>query len=226
VANSFTYLWGGILRHLFAFCFPGSAGNLKRLQVLIADEFSTIGPFLSTTGPANQADVGITLKVLQSEDILNQRIQHLIDGVRSSEAFYRNARFKHVFLDLQYFHLVTIRRDLRNSITSMRILADAIRSNHPDQKEIVTRSNRLLEIDQLFKVADRTSLRFVAQRIVSGHNPLTSTQSVKCLELYTMQSERIVLEWFLSNMPFGKEKDLLRVYEDHTNNTNDSIEFF
>jgi hypothetical protein len=200
--------------------------NLKRLQVLIQDEFSTVRQSLSTVSGVNQASLESIVKALQSEDIINQRIQHLIDGVNRSKVFFNDSKFKHSFLALQYFHLVTVRQDLWKTITSVRILMEAISLNHHGLNESVTRSVRFTEIEHLFKITKRTSFRSVAQRIVSGTKPLNSTQAGECLELYTMQSERIVLQWFLSNMPFGKDKDLLRVYEEQMNNGNDSIEFF
>jgi hypothetical protein len=56
--------------------------------------------------------------------------------------------------------------------------------------------------------------------------PLTTRQIAICTNLYTMESERVVLDWCLKN-PSGEFPELLQAYESWLINYNDpSIELF
>jgi hypothetical protein len=67
----------------------------------------------------------------------------------------------------------------------------------------------------------------VAQRILYHTPPLTSNQAAACFDSYTTQSERIVLQWFLENMPFGKRCDLMQTYDEEMRKIrNESVELF
>jgi hypothetical protein len=200
--------------------------NIHRLQRLIADEFASARQQLTTTASLNQANIASIIAALQGQDTINQRIQHLIDSFECSRALFHDKRFKHSFLDLQYFQLVAIGRDLEKAIATIRTLANTSISKLSEPGQIPTLFPRYTDILHLLEILNRTSIQCVAQRILSGPTPLNSSQADDCLKLYTMQSERIVLQWFLSSMPFGKRNDLLRVYEAKTNVANESIEIF
>jgi hypothetical protein len=105
-------------------------------------------------------------------------------------------------------------------------LAHEISSTLNDSKKNATLFPRFNEIGQLIQVFSRASYSCQNQRIKSGPRPLDFGQAEGCLHLYTMQSERIVLQWFLSNMPWGTKKDLLQAYEKQMSSSSQSIELF
>jgi hypothetical protein len=200
--------------------------NIELLLTLVNEEFLDARQLLARVMSKDPATLTSITIALQSQDILSQRIQHLIDGFKCSEAYFQDKKFKHSFLDLQYFQLVTIAADLDKTISAIKKLAVASISKHNQQFEESTLFSRHGKIVGQFRILNRTSVACVAHRILSGVSPFDSNQALECLGLYTMQSERIVLEWFQSNMPFGKRNDLLRVYRQEMNNQNVSMELF
>jgi hypothetical protein len=200
--------------------------NIECLLNLVSEEFSGARQLLTKVTNEESATLASLTTALQSQDILSQRIQHLIDGFKCSEAYFEDKKFKNSFLDLQYFQLVTIAWDLDKAISELKKLAAGSTSKHGKHVEGSTVFPRYAEIVGLFRVLNRTSVACVAHRILSGVNPFNSNQAAECIGLYTMQCERLVLQWFQSNMPFGKRNDLLRVYAQNMNDENESVELF
>lgn len=202
--------------------------NIKQLQTLIQGEFGFARELLLNQKNEKSSAPDALLAELQSQDIISQRIQHLIEGFENSKPFFGDKKFKHAFLDLQYFQLISIERDLEKTIAAIKALGvpqswDS-NASAPCNTQLFQRHN---EIRQLLNGSNRIAMRCTAQRILCGPSPLNNVQAADCLKLYTMQSERIVLQWFLSNMPFGKRSDLLEVYEEKMKNVNtDSVELF
>jgi hypothetical protein len=200
--------------------------NIQCLLNLVAEEFSDARELLTDLTDIDSATRTSIITALQAQDILTQRIQHLIDGFKCSEAYFEDKKFKNSFLDLQYFQLVTIAWDLDKTISTIKKLAAGNITKHAQQVDGSILFPRHDKIVGLFRVLNRTSVACVAHRILSGVNPFNSNQAAECIGLYTMQSERVVLQWFQSNMPFGKRNDLLRVYVEKMTYENESVELF
>jgi hypothetical protein len=203
--------------------------QIRALLVLIEDEFSITRQTL-IGGKCDDTSGLLELIVaeLQCQDILSQRIQHIIDGFEIVKDLFNDKKFKRSFLDLQFFQLVAIGSDLEDIITTTRTLATALSTpqfNGPT--EGATLFARYNDVKHLLEFSNRMIMSCVAQRMLYNQPPLTSRQAATCMTLYTMQSERIVLQWFLTNMPFGKRVDLLRIYKDEMKKIkNESVELF
>jgi hypothetical protein len=203
--------------------------QIRALLALIEDEFSTTRQ--SLIGEKNNDTSGLLELIvaeLQCHDILSQRIQHIIDGFEIVKDLFVDKKFKRSFLDLQFFQLITIGSDLEETITTTRILASTLTTpQFNGSKESVKLFARHNDVKHLLEFSNRTIMSCVAQRMLYNKPPLTSQQAATCLTLYTMESERIVLQWFLTNMPFGKRSDLLRTYKEEMKKIKDeSIALF
>lgn len=202
--------------------------NIKRLQTLIQEEFLSARKLLTNEKCENSYVRDAIVSELQSQDIICQRIQHLIDGFENSKQFFSDKKFKHAFLDLQYFQLISIERDLEKTIVAILALSgSSAPDKHDDAQPSAHLFSRHRDILQLLAVSNRIAMRCTAQRVMCGPSPLNQVQVAECLKLYTMQSERVVLQWFLANMPFGKQNDLIVAYEQKIKNVDtDSVELF
>lgn len=164
------------------------------------------------------------ITALQGEDIIIQRLDHVIEGFYTFRRDFLDKKFKHAFLDLEYFQLIAIGRDLQQLIISIQNLSMQGDSDNGKRGKLFPRYD---EIRELLEIAIRLFRRSGAQRLFVGPVPFTALQTSACFALYTMHAERIVFEWFLSNVPFTTRKGFIKAYEHQlTKITSDSIEFF
>jgi hypothetical protein len=199
---------------------------IKTLQALIHEEFMNARQVVSKKGDFDFVS-GTVIAELQSHDILYQRIDHLIKGFKNSSPLFDDLKFKHAFLDLQYFQLIAIESDLERTIMAIQEFVDTAKQNSHAidfDAPVFPRHNDVRKFLQLSK---EIAMRSNAQRVLLDTPPLTELQAASCLNLYTMTSERIVLQWFLANMPFGTPSAFLKEYENQSTNINiSSIELF
>jgi hypothetical protein len=184
--------------------------NIKRLQSLVQEEFLVVHQLLNSEVDLDPQIFDTIIVELQAHDIIGQRIQHLIDGFQASNPFFNDKKFKNGFLDLQYFQLIALERDLEKTVGSLRA---HLRANAGSKYTTLVFS-RFNEIQQLIEDTNRITMCSTSERVKSGRSPLNLIQISECLNLYSMDAERIVLQWFLTNMPFGETDDLLRTYEE------------
>jgi hypothetical protein len=163
----------------------------------------------------------LIISKLQYLDILDQRIRHLIYTNEQVMTMFINDTFKRAFLYLQYFQFTIAAHDL---FEAMSEIEQAIQHDkhiqlnifrHKTEIEILTNE---VKISLLEQCGDVKSIMLP---------PMTKKQIEICNHLYTMESERIVLNWFLTSMPSCKWFDLLAVYKSkQQDELNTSIELF
>jgi hypothetical protein len=160
---------------------------------------------------------------LQYMDVLSQRINHLI---ATHEKMTSLLEFRNSFFHLHVFQSLTIRLDLLRSITSIQEsiaeLKSHIKENGVEMYFTNTaRLNRALQnaIDLLTSAAGDIR-QLPIPRLTEKHIDMLSS-------LYTMDKERIVLNWFKHALPTGTWNDLLQHYTAEASVTEtDGIELF
>jgi hypothetical protein len=162
------------------------------------------------------------VKHLQFLDILSQRIEHLIKAHENIMTLYVDELFKRSFLHLQYYQFEVVAYDLLHSVSEIQ---SYVRTNLPDGELIVffectpTLLEQIEIIRQLIK-EEAGLTRFVGMR------PLTTRQIAVCSQLYTMASERIVMDWFLATKTNKDTAELLVYYQQQIKNNDNITELF
>jgi hypothetical protein len=168
------------------------------------------------------------LSSLQYMDIFTQRVNHLIaiHGRISKQGLPGD--LKNPFYHLLAFHTLTITTDLVKSIAAIRgALGDLKDSNVVRLAwpgEIFANAMRVRELLQslttVFLNAAGTSRRL-------PNPPLSDEQITFLNSIYTTESERLVLKWFLQSMPGGTWQDLIPWYVHESDKPEEnSIELF
>jgi hypothetical protein len=162
---------------------------------------------------------------LQQGDILNQRIEHLIEALRSFPKHFPG-NYLHAFLYLQSFHLGAVGHDLDITISTINLVArPSDEGNHRKEAEAI-----------LFTGYGKTKLvlNLAAENIIAaakawgviGKSPLTESQICFCQQFYTTSQERTVLHLFQTQENARNGSDLLLSYAQHKESRNDSVQLF
>ena len=216
--------------------------KLKEAGNLVATDFSKVNKIIHLyyiprlnrqAGTPNRSALKPEQSIakLQYSDIFSQRVQHIIDTQKVIMRMYIYDLFKKSFLHLQMFQLLTIQHDLQEAIAVIKKETqkiDGYLTGKEDEQSLTSLFFRrepeivmLLEevLTQLRNNAG--SMDFVRLQ------PLTNGQIEACRKIYTMESERIVLDWFLKSMPSGTFTELLPHYQSKIQELNeDSTELF
>jgi hypothetical protein len=169
------------------------------------------------------------LSSLQYMDVFTQRVNHLIAiHGRISSRQGLPGDLKNPFYHLLAFHTLTITTDLIKSIVAIRgALGDLKDSNVVRLAwpgEIFANALRVRELLQslttVFLNAAGTSRRL-------PNPPLSEEQITFLNSIYTTESERLVLKWFLQSMPGGTWQELIPWYVHESDKPEEnSIELF
>jgi hypothetical protein len=162
------------------------------------------------------------VKHLQFLDILSQRIDHLTTAHENIMALHVDDLFKYSFLHLQYFQFEVVAHDLLNSLHEIETY---VRNILCDQ-ELIFFFESSPTIQEQVEVIRRTIREEAGPVNIIGMRPLTTRQSSICLQLYTMASERIVLDWFLANSANQTTESLLAHYREKITRDNNQSELF
>lgn len=153
---------------------------------------------------------------LQYMDVFSQRVEHLIVCHQRMMNNDLGQDFAESYFHLHVFHAMTIELDLLKSIGSIKALLE-------EEKNYLNGIGRVNWTDQVF-FSHISSIKFILKNTIdrlreAGGDtnklpiPALSDEHVRILNsLYTMESERIVLSWFLQAMPHGTWEDLHQFY--------------
>lgn len=168
---------------------------------------------------------------LQYMDIFSQRVYHLVMAhQRMAKQNMSEGLIESIF-HLHVFQALTIELDLVRSIS-------AIKSTLGDLKEHFIAVGKIDWMDDdIFNnthvIKEKLQKTIAALRAAGGetkHLPLptlTEEQISLLTSLYSMESERVVLNWFLNSMPAGTWEELMEHYEAEINKVEeDTIELF
>jgi hypothetical protein len=197
---------------------------LKEFSLITSGEFTKAIHAFGITARTGKLSPSVTQN-LQIFDIITQRLQHLLETHEKVMALYVDDIFKESFLHLQYFQFSIIAFDLFEVIEFVDQSLQAFTQQcDPNQSNYIPgKHGKLDALSEKIKQslsANAGHVRFV--KIPA----LTNRQIAICRQLYTMERERVVLDWYISNSSKGFS-DLLKVYQSWLSNYNDpSIELF
>jgi len=201
--------------------------ELKKMVQLAETDFVAVNTLLKTYY-SNRAIVATDSKAiadaetkmeammggLQYMDVFSQRVSHLVSTHNQMLSNDLAQNFADSFFHLHVFQSMTIELDLLQSISSIKsLLVDII--DHVDS--LKNTSDPFFGNTPLIKqTLQRTIDTLLQAGGETAHLPIPSlaaTQVAILNSLYTMESERIVLNWFLNSMPTGTWENLLEYYE-------------
>jgi hypothetical protein len=165
---------------------------------------------------------------LQYMDVFTQRVTHLMAINARVVTDNLPGDVKKPFYHLLAFHTLTITADLVKSIASVRTALEELKDNNevrlawPGEifENAIHVKGLLQRITTIFLKIAGTTRRL-------SNPPLTEDQIVFLNSIYTTESERLVLKWFLQSMPGGTWQELIPWYDNESDKTeNDTIEFF
>jgi hypothetical protein len=156
-----------------------------------------------------------------------QRLQHLVDTHEKVMTLYIGDIFKDSFLHLQYFQFSIIASDL---FEVLLFIDENLNDSSDSQRTSLQGDTGLQHHATPFVMyADKikTSLKENSGEVKFFNLPaLTKRQITICRQLYTMERERVVLDWYVNNST-REFSELLQVYQSWLTNYNDpSIELF
>jgi hypothetical protein len=198
-------------------------------EILKSHYFGEAKPRRATPWRNNAWEIETLLSGLQYMDVFTQRVNHLmaIHARISNDALPTDLR--NPFYHLLAFHTLTITTDLIKSIASVRTALHELR----DSEAVKLKWPREIFDNAIHAkcVLQRITSLFLASAGTSGKlssPPLREDQILFLNSIYTTESERLVLKWFLQSMPGGTWHELMPWYinaSDQTDN-NTSIELF
>lgn len=160
---------------------------------------------------------------LQYMDVLSQRVDHLVITHQKMSSVLD---FRKWFFHLHVFQSRAIKLDLLQSIA-------AIRESLKELKSLVTDciSGSVFSNTSRIETSLQNTITSLANAggevTVLPTPPLTDEHLTILSSLYTMDKERVVLNWFQRAMPTGRWEDLLLHFEEDAQaNDADNIELF
>ena len=168
---------------------------------------------------------------LQYMDVLKQRMDHLILTHQKMLTTPLAINFEGSFFHLHVFQSLTVELDLLRSIKSIKsLLCDLNDWAHGNGVQTLSNEEYFSRTSRIKNILRKTMNALILEGGDTRHLPipaLTPEQIGLLNSLYTMESERVVLEWFLKSMPSGTWEELLEFYEDGFNQINsNTIELF
>jgi hypothetical protein len=199
---------------------------LKEFNLITSEEFVKAIDGFGINAQSGKLSSAIT-ENLQVFDIITQRLQHLVDIHEKVMALYLENIFKGSFLRLQHFQFSIIAVDLFGVLSSIDLnLRKSTEPCDTCQPENTQKSTNIKRLAELFEEITKSLKRNSRDRGSLKLAPLTSQQITICKQHYTMESERMVLDWYLKH-PSGEFSEALEVYQSWQTNYNDpSIELF
>jgi hypothetical protein len=154
---------------------------------------------------------------LQYMDVFSQRVYHLIITHERMANQNLAQGLLESFYHLHVFQALTIELDLLRSITIVKTLLGELRGHFVEIGKIDWMDEDLFE--NTHQIKEKLQTTSAALRVAGGetqHLPLptlTEDQTRILNSLYSMESERVVLSWFLNSMPAGTMDELMHHYE-------------
>jgi len=189
-------------------------GEVNYMLKVYYDQRITCDPTLSAF-PGEDVKIDLIVKNLQYMDILTQRVEHLVSI--HNRLGDNDPAFKESFFHLHVFQSMTIELDLLRSIGIVNASIDDLKEHFTEVGKILSLSWKYFNNTSKIKLILNTTIAALAEaggEIKHLPIPALSTSQIQMLNLvYTMESERVVLNWFLKAMPTGTWEDLFHYYE-------------
>lgn len=174
--------------------------------------------------------IDLMVQHLQYMDVFRQRVEHLI-SVHQQLIDEPSLTFKESLFHLHVFQSMTIQLDLFDAISSINQLLIELKKHLIEVVSIELSNTSFFKNTKKIKAI---LLKTITELREAGgdkaHLPipaLTISQVQKLNSVYSMESERIVLLWFLDVMPHGSWDELALHYQKTINQVGvDSTELF
>jgi hypothetical protein len=208
---------------------------LKTLQSFIEDDFAMTRKTIAASGREqlkknllSNAALRAIISELQQQDIIAQRIQHLVNGLALAPQYFLHEKSQQAFSHLQSLHLMSIGHDLDHTIASVKRLATSLVGDFSGlkgaQPSLFTGH---IETKLVLELANENILAGAGQQTELDNPPLSEEQVNFCLNLYTTLSERTILLLFQRKVASGKADEFVIAYRSEMQkNTTELVQLF
>ena len=162
---------------------------------------------------------------LQYMDIFSQRVYHLVLAhQKMAKQNLAQALTESVF-HLHVFQALTIELDLFRSISAIKSTLAELKEHFIEVGKIDWMDDDIFNNTHVIK--EKLQKTISALQLAGGETkhlplPTLTEEQVSILNsLYSMESERVVLNWFLNSMPAGTWEELMYYYEAEINKVGD-----
>jgi len=166
---------------------------------------------------------------LQHHDIFRQRVEHVVLVHQKLTTDEWLVNFVEFVFHLHIFQAMTIELDLLKVISSVADTLNQVHKVSPESRSFRHLENCFPQTTRIKEIIKKT----VSVLHAAGGNikqlpvsPLTVNQLTQIYSLYTMASERVVLDWFIHSIPSGSWEELLLHYQEELNNLDTDTELF
>jgi hypothetical protein len=197
---------------------------LREFSSITSDEFSKAIK-IACEKSDNENLAQQLISQLQYVDIITQRVQHLIDTHEKVMTLYIDDLFKESFLHLQYFQFSIVAFELFEAMQVTKFVLPDMNQKFLESEtynSLSAKRDCLASLSEKIKRSIKTNAGDVQLINIPA---LTARQINICKHLYTMESERLVLDWYINN-PTGDFSDLIKFYQSWLRDHNSSIELF
>jgi len=209
-----------------------ATADFKLVKSMLREYFDKESAWKQVHDPAIDRRIDALISDLQYMDIFCQRVEHLV-WVHQRVIVERSAApFRESIFHLHIFQSMTIERDLSRTVASIHGALAELREHLTKASGTTwTPETFFRNTARIQKVLTRTiaALTTAAGDIQRLPVPPFSERLLQMLyALYTMESERLVLDWFVKTIPVCHWDDLCQHYETtlHQPGAGDDMELF
>lgn len=199
--------------------------HVEEFTRITLDEFANVVKNFGATSASGNLPSTLTER-LQIFDIITQRLHNLVETHERVMTLYICDIFKESFLHLQYFQFSIIEFDLFQVLSGGDQHLNAGMKSPDDQHKEYLLSGNVADLAVLAQKIKEILKENAGDAKFLKLPALTTRQITICKQLYTMERERVVLDWFVKNS-VSDFSDLLQTYQSWLKNYNGAaIELF
>ncbi|HEY9048052.1 MAG TPA: hypothetical protein VIN08_19230 [Ohtaekwangia sp.] len=154
---------------------------------------------------------------LQYMDIFCQRVEHLVSVHKQVIKKQSALSFRESVFHLHIFQSMTIEVDLLQSVSSINATLHDLKDHFAEVGKIAWNEHTFFSNTERIREIIRKTITSLTEAAGDIRHlpipPFTGDQIQMLNALYTMESERVVLAWFLDKMPAGSWEDLFQHYQ-------------
>lgn len=209
-----------------------ATSDFKTVKVMLKRYFDNASIRKQQQDPAIRRRIDAMIIDLQYMDIFCQRVEHLVWAHEQIIADRSTLNIKESIFHLHVFQSMTIEIDLLRAVASIHTTLMELKDHFTNVGGVTwTQETFFTNTDRIKYVLSHTVAVLAGAAGDIRHLPVppfSERQRQMLNSLYTMESERLVLAWFINTIPVSRWEDLYAHYEATFRrlNTDDNTEIF
>jgi len=194
-----------------------ATSDFKTVKVMLKTYFDNASTRQQQQDPAIRRQIDAMIIDLQYMDIFCQRVEHLVWAHQQIISDRSALTIKESIFHLHVFQSMTIEMDLLRAVASIHDTLMALKEHFIQAGGVTWAQGTFFNnTAQIKDVLSRTVSVLAGAAGDIRHLPVppfSERQQQMLNSLYTMESERLVLAWFIDTIPVSRWEDLYTHYE-------------